>query len=86
MKPHLERKGLAAAAVVVVIVALRKPTGTRPTGRSRHFRRRKAVARLTGCRALPFCIAKAVPILDPTAPNDHASRRSIWRKPWLKKS
>jgi hypothetical protein len=86
MTPRLRRKGLAAAAVVVVIVALAKLTGTRLIGTSRRVRRRKAAARLTGCRALPFCTAKAAPILDPIVPNDHASRRSIWRKPWLKKS
>ncbi len=80
MKPRLARKGLAVTAVLVVIMALRKPTGTRPRGMSRYVRRRrKAAARLKGCRASPFCIAKAVRIPDPTAPNDHASRRSIWR-------
>ncbi len=80
MMPRRGRKGLAVTTVPVVIVALRKPTGTRPTGMSRYVhRRRKAAARLKGCRALPFCIAKAVRIPDPTAPNDHASRRSIWR-------
>ena len=35
MKPRRARKVLAAAAVPVVIMALRKPTGTRPTGRNR---------------------------------------------------
>jgi superfamily II DNA/RNA helicase len=83
---HRDRKGLAVAAVPVVIMALRKPTGTRPTGRKRTVRRRMAAARPKGCKALPFCIAKAVRIPDPTAANDPASRRSIWREPWLKKS
>src|SRR6202158_2103327 len=78
MKPHPVQKDLAVPAVPVVIMALRKPTGTRPTGRSRCVRRR-AAARLKGCKASLFCIAKAVRIPDPTAPNGHASRRSIWR-------
>src|SRR5882757_7097366 len=84
MKPHRDRKGLAVAAVPVVIMALRKPTGTRPTGRNSTVRRRMAAARLKGCRGLPFCIAKAVRIPDPTAPNDHASLRSIWRETMAK--
>ena len=80
MKPRRVRKGLAVTAVVVVIMALRKPTGMRPTGMSRTVcHRRKAAARLKGCKAWPFCIAKAVRIPDPTEPNDPASRRSIWR-------
>ena len=36
-------------------------------------------ARPKGCKASPFCIAKAVRTPDPTAPNVHANRRSIWR-------
>ena len=77
--PHRDRKVLAVTAVPVVIMALRKPTGTRPTGRSRPVRR-KAAARPKGCKELPFCIAKAVRIPDPTAPNGrNANRRSIWR-------
>jgi hypothetical protein len=35
---------------------------------------------------LPFCIAKAVRNTDPTATSNRASRRSIWRTTWLKKS
>ena len=35
MKPRPDRKVLAVTAVPVVIMALRKPTGTRPAGRSR---------------------------------------------------
>jgi hypothetical protein len=73
-----DRKALAAAAVLVVIMALRQPTGTRSTGRSR-FVRHKAAARLKGCRASLFYTAKADPIPDPTALNGHASRRSTWR-------
>ena len=74
-------KGPRRRAVPVVTMALRKPTATRPTGMSRrvHLHRRKAAARLKECKASPSCIAKAVRIPDPTAPNVHASRRSIWR-------
>ena len=79
MKPRPVRKGLAVTAVPVVIMALRKPTGTRPTGMSRRRVRRKAVARPKGCKVSPSCIAKAVRIPDPTAPSVHANRRSIWR-------
>ena len=78
MRLRPDRKALADAAVPVVIMALLKPTGTRSTGRSRTVRR-KAAARLKGCRASLFCTAKAVRIPDPTAPNGHASRRSTWR-------
>ena len=59
------RKALAVAAVPVVIMARRKPTGTRPAGRSRPVRRRRPAARPKGCRASPFCIAKAVRIPRP---------------------
>ena len=78
-KPSPVRKDLAVTAGPVVTMALRKPAGTRPTGMSRYEQRRRKAARLKGCKALPFCIAKAVRIPDPTVPNDPASRRSIWR-------
>jgi hypothetical protein len=79
-KPRLVRKGLAVADVRVVMLALRKPTVTRLAGMSRYVRRHRTVlARLKGCRESLSCIAKAVRIPDPIAPNDHASRRSIWR-------
>jgi len=78
MRPRRDRKALAAAAVLVVIMALRQPTGTRSTGRSR-FVRRKAAARLKGCRASLSYTAKAVRTTDPTALNGHASRQSTWR-------
>ena len=80
MKPRRARKDLAVTAVLLVIMALRKPTGTRLPGMSRSVhRRRTAAARLKGCKASLSCIAKAVRIPSPTAPNDHAKRRSIWR-------
>ena len=66
------QKALAAAAVVVVIMPR-----LRRTGMSRRVSRK--AARLTGCRELPFCTAKAVRIPNPTVPNDRADRRSIWR-------
>jgi hypothetical protein len=75
-----DRKGLADTAAQVVILALHQATG-----RSRTVRH-KAVARLKGYKALPFCIAKAVQSSAPTATSNHASRRSIWRTTWLKKS
>ena len=79
MTPHRVRKGLAVTAVPVVIMALSRPTGTRPIGTSRPVRR-MATARPKGCRELPFCIAKADRIPDPTAPSGrNASRRSTWR-------
>ena len=86
MKPHRARKALAVTAVPVVMMARRRPTATRPAGRSRRVRRRRPAARPKGCKGLRFCIAKAVRIPNPTAPNDRADRRSIWRQPWLKKS
>jgi len=80
------QKALADAAVVVVIMPRR-----RRTVMSRHVRRMAARltgrTRPTGCRGLPFCIAKAAPTPNPTATSDpSASRRSTWREPWLKKS
>jgi ATP-dependent RNA helicase RhlE len=86
-RPH---KALADTAVGVLIMARRK----RPA-MSRHVRSTVATlkaaslksARLKGCKGSPFCIAKAARIPNPTAARDHsASRRSIWREPWLKKS
>jgi hypothetical protein len=80
MKPHPVPKGLAVAVVPVVVVALRTATVMRPTGMSRYdLRRRRKAARLKGCKVSPFCIEKAARIPDPTARNDPASRRSIWR-------
>src|SRR5450759_3284033 len=72
MKPRPGRKGLAVTTGLVVIVAFRKPTGTRSTGRSRYVRR-KAAARLKRCKGSLFCIAKAVRIPDPTAPNGRSA-------------
>ena len=61
------QKALADAAVVVVIMARRRPTVI-----SRRVSRMAARLgpRLTGCRGLPFCIAKAVRTPNPTATND----------------
>ena len=80
MMLYRRRKGLADAAVQVVIMALHQATG-----RSRTVRHKRA-ARLKEYKALPFCIAKAVRNTDPTATSNRASRRSIWRTTWLKKS
>ena len=86
MKQRPARKALAAAAVPVVTMRLRKPTGTRPPGTNRHVPYRRSVARPRGCKASPFCIAKAARTPSPTATNGRARSRSIWREPWLKKS
>lgn len=74
------QKGLAAAAVGVVIMARRRRAGA-----SRRVRRRPATAK--AFRASPSCIARAGRIRNPTATTDRStSRRSIWRNIWLRKS
>ena len=79
------RKGLADPAVRVVIMVLHQAIGRSRT--VRHMAAAKLAApRLRGYKALPFCIAKAVQNPAPTATSNHASRRSIWRTTWLKKS
>ena len=86
MKRHRDQKALAVPAAVVVIMPRRSRTGTNSrVRRSRPARAKAGKAR--AFRASPSCIAKAVRILNPTVPTDRsASRRSIWRTPWLKKS
>ena len=82
MKPRREQKALAATAVVVVIMRAPQPTrheSPRPRARRRQQRR--------AFKASPSCIARAARIPNPTVPTGRsASRRSIWRQLWLKKS
>ena len=79
------RKGLADPAVRVVIMVLHQAIGRSRTVRHKAAAK-LAAARLKGYKALPFCIAKTVQSPAPTATSNRASRRSIWRTTWLKKS
>ena len=71
MMLELDRKALADTAVLVVIMALQKPTGVRSTGRSRTVPH-KAAAGPKDCRESRFCIARDARIPNPTALNGRA--------------
>ena len=65
MKPHRDRKGLAVTAVPVVIMALRKPTGTRPTGMSRRVPSPQGGGKAEGMQGVAFLHRESRPNTRP---------------------
>ena len=65
MKPRRARKGLAVTAVLVVIMALRKPTGTRPTGMSRSPSSSQGGGKAEGMQGVAFLHRESRPNTRP---------------------